>query len=73
MAKKVAQIQFTQKQIEHLDDLKRQTDLNRTALVRRAVDYCILQIREQGYRSTLIPLPTVGTRKAADLIGPIRL
>ena len=64
MAKKVAQIQFTQKQIEHLDDLNRQTGLNRNEFVRLAVDYYILQIRKQGYNSTLIPIPTVGTREA---------
>ena len=64
MAKKIAQIQFTQQQLEQLEDLKRQTGLNRTDLVRRAVDYYILQIREHGYTSTMIPLPTVGTREA---------
>lgn len=60
MAKKIAQIQFTQQ----LKDLKRQTGLNRTELVWRAVDFYILQIREHGYKSTMIPLPTVGTREA---------
>ncbi len=63
MAKKIAQIQFTQQQLEQLADLKRQTGLNRTELVRRAVDYYILQIREHGYKSTMIPLPTVGTEE----------
>ena len=55
MAKKVAQIRFTQKQIEHVDDLNGQTDLNRNEFVRLAADYLILQIRENGYKSTLIP------------------
>lgn len=64
MAKKVAQIQFMQQQIEQLDDLKRQTGLNRTELIQRAVDYFILQIREHAYSSTLIPLPTIGTSEA---------
>ena len=36
MAKKLPQIQFTQKQLERLGDLKRQTGLNRTELVRRS-------------------------------------
>ena len=62
MAKKIAQIQFTPQQLE---DLKRQTGLNRTELVRRAVDYYILQIREHGYQSTMIPLPTGDTREAS--------
>ncbi len=61
MAKKIAQIQFTQQQLE---DLKRQTCLYSTELVRRAVDYCLLQIREHDYKSTTIPLPTLGTREA---------
>ena len=60
----MAQIQFTQQQLEQLEDLKRQTGLNRTELVRRAVDYYILQIRERGYKSTLIPLPSIGTGRA---------
>ncbi len=64
MARKIAQIQFTQQQIEQLEDLKRQTGLNRTEHVRRAVDYYILQIREHGNKSTMIPWPTVGTREA---------
>ena len=41
MAKKIAQIQCTQQQLEQLEELKRQTGLNRTELVRRAVDYYI--------------------------------
>lgn len=64
MVKKIAQIQFTQQQLEQLEDLKRQTGLNRTELVRRAVDFYILHIREHGYNSTMIPLPTVGTSGA---------
>ena len=64
MAKKIAQIQFTQQQLEQLENLKRQTGLNRTELVRRAVDFYILHIREHGYKSTTIPLPTVGTSEA---------
>ncbi|MCY3711057.1 MAG: ribbon-helix-helix protein, CopG family [Caldilineaceae bacterium] len=56
MKRKVAQIQFTQQQVEQLDDLKRQTGLTRTELVRRAVDFYILNIREHGYKSTTIPL-----------------
>ncbi len=64
MAKKIAQIQFTLQQLEQLEDLKRRTGLNRTELVRRAVDFYILQVREHGYGSTMIPLPTVGTREA---------
>ncbi len=64
MAKKIAQIQFTRQQLEQMEDLKRLTDLNRTELVRRAVEYYILQIREHGYKSTMFPLPTIGTREA---------
>ncbi|MCY4409573.1 MAG: hypothetical protein OXC27_03840 [Caldilineaceae bacterium] len=64
MVKKIAQIQFTQQQLEQLEDLKRQTGLNPTEFVRRAVDYCILQMRDRGYESTLIPLPTIGTTEA---------
>lgn len=64
MAKKIGQIQFTQQQLEQLEDLKRQNGLNRTELVRRAGDYYFLQIREHGHKSTLIPLPTVGTSGA---------
>ena len=64
MARKIAQIQFTKQQIEQLEDLKRQTGLTRTELVRRAVDYYVLQIREHGYESTMIPLPIVGTKEA---------
>ena len=55
MAKKIAHIQFTKQQLEQLDYLKRQTGLNRTELLRRAVDYYILHIREHGYKSTMIP------------------
>ena len=61
--RKVAQIQFTHQQVEQLEDLKRQTGLTRTELVRRAVDFYILHITEHGYKSTTIPLPTLGTRK----------
>ena len=64
MKRKVAQIQFTQQQVEQLEDLKRQTGLTRTELVRRAVDFYVLHIREHGYKSTMIPLPTIGTGKA---------
>ena len=64
MAKKIAQIQFTQQQLEQLEDLNRQISLNCTGFDRRAVDYYILQIREHGYESTLTPLPTKGTREA---------
>ena len=63
MARKIAQIQFTKQQIEQLEDLRRKTSLTRTELVRRAVDFCILHIREHGYKPTTIPLPTVGTRE----------
>jgi len=45
VARKIAQIQFTNQQIEQLEDLKRQTGLTRTELVRRAVDFYILHIR----------------------------
>ena len=45
MAKKIAQIHFTQQQLEQLEDLKRQTGLNRTELGRRVVDFYTLQIR----------------------------
>ena len=64
MAKKIAQIQVSQQQLEQLQDLKRRTGLNRTELVRRAVDDNKLQIRVNGYKSTLIPLPNVGAREA---------
>lgn len=64
MAKKIAQVRFTQQQLEQLEELNRQTDLNRPELVRRSVDYCILQIRELGYKLTVIPLPTIGAREA---------
>ena len=64
MKRKVAQLQFTPQQLEQLEDLKRQTGLNRTELVRQALDYYSLQIREHVYKSTMIPLPTVGTRVA---------
>jgi len=64
MAKKNAQIQFTQQQLEQLEDLKRQTGLNRGELVRRAVDYYTIQIRENGCNPTMTPLPTIGTRVA---------
>ena len=64
MAKKIAQIQFKQQQHEQLENRKRQSGLNRTKFVRRAVDYYILQIRERGYKSTMIPLPSIRTGKA---------
>ncbi len=66
MARKIAQIQFTSQQLEQLEDLRRQTGLTRTELVRRAVDFYILHIREHGYKSTTIPLPTVGTSEASQ-------
>lgn len=53
-----AQIQFTKKQMEQLEDLRRQTGATRTELVRRAVDYCIRGIREHGSPKALLPLPT---------------
>lgn len=64
MARKIAQTLFTNQQIKQLEDLKRQTGLNCTKRARRALDYYILQIREYGYKSTMIPLPTIGTREA---------
>ena len=72
MKRKVAQIQFTRQQVEQLVDLKRQTGLTRTKLVRRAVDFYILQIKDHGYKSTMISIPTVGTREASQeqKVGP---
>ena len=35
MAKKIAQVQFTQQQLEQLEDLKRQTGLNRVEFLQR--------------------------------------
>ena len=64
MAMKIAKNQFTRKQLEQLEDLERQTCLNHTELARRPVDYYIFQIREHGYKSTQIPLPTIGTKEA---------
>ncbi|MDE0310814.1 MAG: hypothetical protein OXI52_01015 [Caldilineaceae bacterium] len=64
MARTIAQIQFTQQQIEQLEDLRRQTGLTRTELVLSAVDFYILHIREHGYTPTTIPLPTVVTSEA---------
>lgn len=64
MAKKNAQIQFTQQQLEQPEDLKHKTALNRAELCRRAVDYNIIQITEHGYWPTMIPLPKVGTNEA---------
>lgn len=66
MAKKIAQSRFTQRQLDQLENLKRQTALNRTELVRRALDYYILQIRKQGYKSTLIPFQTVGPSETSQ-------
>ncbi|MXY93247.1 MAG: ribbon-helix-helix protein, CopG family [Caldilineaceae bacterium SB0664_bin_27] len=48
MAKKIAQIQFTQQQLEQLEELKRQTGLNRTKFVRRAEGFYKLPIGEHG-------------------------
>ena len=64
MARTIAQIQFTNQQLEQLEDLRGQTGLTRTELVRGAVDFYVLHIREHGYKWTMIPLPTVGTREA---------
>ena len=61
---KKAQIQFTRKQIEQLDELRRQTGTTRTELVRRAVDYYMHVIREHGLQPALPPLPTSDTREA---------
>ena len=59
-----AQIQFTEKQIEQLDELRRQAGATRTELVRRAVEYNTSGIQEQGVRKALLPLPTNNTREA---------
>ena len=59
-----AQIQFTKRQIEELDELLQQTGATRTELIRRAVDYYLRGIREHGVQKALIPPPTYDTREA---------
>ncbi len=59
-----AQIQFTQQQIEQLDELRRQKGATRTELVRRAVDYYIRGIREHGVQQALLPSHIGDTREA---------
>ena len=43
-----AQVQFTKRQIEQLDELRQLTSATRTELVRPAVDYYICGIRDHG-------------------------
>ena len=61
---KKAQIQFAERQIEQLDELRRQTDATRTELVRRAVDYYIRGFREHGVQEALPPIPTTDRKDA---------
>ena len=59
-----AQIQFTRRPIDQLDELRRQTGATRTELVRRAFDYYLRGIREHGVQKALLPLPSSVTRGA---------
>ena len=59
-----AQIQFTEKQIDQLDELRRQTGAIRTELIHRAVDYYIRRIPEHGFQKGLFTLLTSETKEA---------
>lgn len=59
-------VQFTRTQLEELSTVTAKTQLNRSELVRRAVDHYLIEIRKQGTLPSLKSLETLTNDAAAE-------
>jgi len=58
-------VQFTRTQLEELSTVTAKTQLNRSELVRRAVDHYLVEIRKQGTLPSLESITTLTPDAAA--------